>query len=92
MNISILSCGNVKDECGCAGKGCMRAFNWRLAAFDGYGDEKITLVAYNFCAGCPTICAYEKILKRVKPLVEFAKADRIHFSSCMAARSFRSKV
>jgi predicted metal-binding protein len=25
------------------------------------------------------------ILKRVKPLIEFAKADKIHFSSCMAA-------
>ena len=44
------------------------------------------------CAGCPTLYAYEKILKHVKPLVEFAKADKIHFSICMEpyARSLKN--
>jgi predicted metal-binding protein len=83
MKIAILSCQNVKDDCRCAGEGCMRSFNNRLAAFDCYGQEDIVLVGYNSCAGCPTLYAYEKILKRVKPLVEFAKAEKVHFSSCM---------
>jgi predicted metal-binding protein len=61
----------------------MTAFNTRTASFDRYEGEDVTLVGYNSCAGCPTLYAYDKILKRVKPLVEFARAEKIHFSSCM---------
>jgi predicted metal-binding protein len=61
----------------------MQAFNSRSAGFDRYEGEDVTLVGYNSCAGCPTLFGYEKILKRVKPLVEFTKAEKIHFSSCM---------
>jgi predicted metal-binding protein len=61
----------------------MRTFNNRLAAFDCYEGEDMILLGYNSCSGCPTLYAYEKILKRIKPLVEFAKAEKIHFSSCM---------
>jgi predicted metal-binding protein len=83
MKISIISCGNEKNDCKCAGVGCMGALNNRNAAFDCYNDEDIELVGYSDCVGCPTIYADEKILERVKPLVEFAKVEKIHFSSCM---------
>jgi Predicted metal-binding protein len=81
--IAMISCDNVKNECNCAGEGCLRSFNKKIAVFDRYKDEDIELVGYSTCAGCPTIYAHEKILKKVKPLVEVAKADKIHFSSCM---------
>ena len=83
MKIAIISCGNEKDDCNCAGVGCMGAFNNRIAAFDCYNDVDIELVGYSDCAGCPTLYDDEKILKRVKPLVEFAGVEKIHFSSCM---------
>jgi hypothetical protein len=44
MNIAITSCSNVKDDCSCAGAGCMGSFNKRLAAFDAYTGEEIVLV------------------------------------------------
>lgn len=81
--IVIISCGNVKNECNCAGEGCLRAFNNKTQVFDRYKEEDIQLVGYSDCAGCPTLYAYGKILKKVKPLVEIAKAEKIHFSSCM---------
>jgi predicted metal-binding protein len=83
MRIAILSCQNVKDDSNCVSEGCMRAFNTRTASFDRYQGEEVELVGHNTCAGCPTLYAYDKILRRVKPLVEFARADKIHFSSCM---------
>ena len=83
MRIAILGCENVRDDCNCAGEGCLCAFNDRNGAFEAYQGVAIELVGYSSCAGCPTLFAYEKILRRVKPLVEFARADRIHFSSCM---------
>jgi predicted metal-binding protein len=83
MNIGIISCRNVKDDGNCASAGCFHAFNTRTAGFEQYAGEDVTLVAYNTCAGCPTLYAHDKILKRVKPMVEFSKADKIHFTSCM---------
>lgn len=51
--------------------------------FDRYKGEDIELVGYSTYAGCSTLYAHEKILKKAKPLVEISKAERIHFSSCM---------
>ncbi|MDR0863220.1 MAG: CGGC domain-containing protein [Oscillospiraceae bacterium] len=83
MRIAIINCQNVKDDCSCGSTGCMSAFDSRTKSFARYKDEDVQLVGYNSCAGCPTLYAYDKILKRVKPLVEFAHAEKIHFSSCM---------
>ncbi|SDF30322.1 CGGC domain-containing protein [Sporomusa acidovorans] len=82
--IAIISCGNVKNELSCAATGCFKSFNERKGMFACYGDDqKSQIVGFSTCAGCPTLYAMEKILTKVKPLVEISKADTIHFSSCM---------
>jgi predicted metal-binding protein len=84
LKIGIICCGNVKNECNCAFAGCLRCFNAKTAGFELYKNEEIQLVGITTCAGCPTIYAHEKILRKVKPLVELNKVDKIHLSSCMA--------
>jgi predicted metal-binding protein len=57
----------------------------RRGFFDRYqNDEKLDLIGIINCAGCPTIAAPEKILKRVKALAEY-RLDALHFSYCMTA-------
>lgn len=83
--IAIMSCGNVKNEFSCPAVGCFRSFNDRKGMFERYKDDQQSqIVGFSTCAGCPTLYAPEKILHKVKPLVEICKADTIHFSSCMA--------
>ena len=83
IKIAILSCGNFVNKCDCGSKGCLGSFNNRSEMFDRYGSEDAILVGFSTCAGCPTLNAHEKILKKVKPLVEDCMAEKIHFSSCM---------
>lgn len=81
--IAIICCGNVKNSANCPGVGCFKSFNDRTGMFANYPDEEIKMVGFSTCAGCPTIYGAEKILSKVKPLVELSQADTIHFSSCM---------
>ena len=84
VKIAIICCDNVKNEFSCGAAGCLGSFNARKAMFERYKDDKdVELVGFATCAGCPTIVAPDKILKKVKPLVEIGKAEKIHFSSCM---------
>lgn len=81
--IAIISCGNVKNTANCPGVGCFKSFNHRTGMFAGYLNEEIQMVGFSTCAGCPTLYGAEKILSKVKPLIELSQADVIHFSSCM---------
>ena len=57
----------------------------RRGFFEKYQDEeKLELIGIINCAGCPTLAAPEKILKRVKALTEY-RLDALHFSYCMTA-------
>lgn len=47
-------------------------------------EESLHLVGIINCAGCPTINAQEKILRKVRAIAEF-RVDSIHFSFCMTA-------
>jgi predicted metal-binding protein len=57
----------------------------RKGRFDRYPiDEELHLVGLVHCAGCPTIVAPGKILKRIRSLVDY-RIDALHFSYCMTA-------
>jgi predicted metal-binding protein len=83
--IGILTCSNCTRECNCAAVVCLGDMRKRRGLFARYdNEEKLDLIGIISCAGCPTLAAPEKILKRVKALEAYG-LDALHFSYCMTA-------
>jgi predicted metal-binding protein len=83
--IGIITCSNCTQDTNCAAVVCLGDMRKRRGFFERYqGEEKLDLIGIINCAGCPTIAAPEKILKRVKALTDY-RLDALHFSYCMAA-------
>ncbi len=81
--IAIVTCANIKNELSCPAVGCLAYMNTRKGAFERYKEEGLELVGMTTCAGCPTLLAPDKILTKIKPLVELAEAQVLHLSTCM---------
>jgi predicted metal-binding protein len=57
----------------------------RRGLFERYpAEQPLDLVGIINCAGCPTVAAPKKILRKVRAVAEF-KLDALHFSYCMTA-------
>jgi len=83
--IGIVTCSNCTQETNCAAAVCLADMRKRKGFFEPYGkDGPLELIGMITCAGCPTVAAPEKILKRVESLAAF-KIDALHFSYCMTA-------
>ncbi|MCP3872555.1 MAG: CGGC domain-containing protein [Desulfobacteraceae bacterium] len=83
IKIGLINCSNATQDLNCAAIGCLKALNNRAAYFADYPEgEPIELTGIISCAGCPTLSAPRKILKRVKSLIEF-DIDVLHFSFCI---------
>jgi predicted metal-binding protein len=83
--IGILTCSNCIQDANCAAVVCLGDMRKRRGYFERYqDDEKLDLIGIINCAGCPTLAAPEKILKRVKALAEY-RLDALHLSYCMTA-------
>ena len=83
--IGILTCSNCTQESNCASVVCLGDMRKRRGFFDRYsGEEPLDLIGIINCAGCPTLAAPEKILKRVRALAEF-RLDALHLSFCLTA-------
>ncbi len=83
--IGILTCSNCTQEANCASVVCLGDMRKRRGFFAKYPkDEGLELIGIINCAGCPTLAAPEKILKRVRALADY-RLDAIHFSYCMTA-------
>ena len=83
--IGILTCSNCTQDANCASVVCLGDFRKRRGLFERYkNEEKLELIGIINCAGCPTLAAPEKILKRTKALTSY-KLDALHFSYCMTA-------
>ncbi|MCL6559679.1 MAG: CGGC domain-containing protein [Firmicutes bacterium] len=83
--IGILTCSNCTQELDCASVVCLGDMRKMRGFFERYKSEKeLTLVGMISCAGCPTVAAPQKILKRVGALAAF-RVDAIHLSYCMTA-------
>ena len=81
--IGILTCSNATQDLNCCSGGCLASIKGRQGGFERYKkDEEVELVGIISCANCPTLAAYDKILLRVKALVEFG-AEVIHFAYCV---------
>jgi predicted metal-binding protein len=83
--IGILTCSNCTQETNCAAVVCLGDLRKRRGFFERYrDDEKLDLIGIINCAGCPTLAAPEKILRRVRALAEY-RLDALHLSYCMTA-------
>lgn len=83
--IGILTCSNCTQDTNCAAVVCLGDMRKRRGFFERYqNDDKLDLIGIINCAGCPTIAAPQKILKRVEALAAY-RLDAIHFSYCMTA-------
>jgi predicted metal-binding protein len=83
--IGIITCLNCTQDANCASVVCLGDMRKRRGFFERYPkDEPLDLVGLISCAGCPTLAAPEKILRRVKAVAEF-KIDALHLSFCMTA-------
>jgi len=81
--IGILTCSNCTQETNCASVVCLGDMRKRKGFFEVYPqDEPLDLIGIINCAGCPTLAAPEKILRRVRALTEF-RIDALHLSFCM---------
>lgn len=84
-HIGILTCSNCTQESNCASVVCLGDLRKRRGFFERYRDEeRLELIGLINCAGCPTLAAPEKILKRVRALAEY-RLDALHFSFCITA-------
>jgi predicted metal-binding protein len=83
--IGIITCSNCTQETNCAAVVCLGDMRKRRGFFEVYRDaEKLDLIGIINCAGCPTLAAPGKILKRIRALAEY-RLDALHFSFCMTA-------
>jgi predicted metal-binding protein len=83
--IGIITCSNCTQDTNCAAVVCLADMRKRKGLFDRYANEAaLELIGIISCAGCPTLAAPEKIMKRVDALAAF-KVDTLHFSYCMTA-------
>ncbi|MGW8160797.1 MAG: CGGC domain-containing protein [Desulfobulbales bacterium] len=81
--IGILTCSNCTQDTNCAAVVCLGDMRKRRGFFERYrDDETLDLIGIINCAGCPTLAAPEKILKRVSALAEY-RLNALHFSYCM---------
>lgn len=81
--IGILTCSNCTQDANCGSVVCLGDMRKRRGFFERYrNEEKLELIGIINCAGCPTLAAPEKILKRVKALAGY-RLDALHFSYCM---------
>jgi len=82
--IGILTCSNCTQELNCASAVCLGDMRKKKGFFDRYQDQEVMLMGMISCAGCPTSAAPEKILRRVRALIDF-KIDALHLSYCITA-------
>jgi predicted metal-binding protein len=90
--IGILTCNNARQDLYCSSAMCLHDLREGNSAFKIYretgGAELLGLIT---CDGCPTLAAPDRIVKRVKGLVDLG-AEAIHMASCMmCACPFRNK-
>ena len=83
--IGILTCSNCTQEANCASVVCLGDMRKRRGFFKKYPQEQpLELIGIINCAGCPTLAAPEKILRRVRSLADY-RIDALHFSFCVTA-------
>src|SRR6185369_7331842 len=83
QRIGIITCSNITGDFACASRFCLADGHAGKGAFARYAEGGgAQIVGIINCAGCPTLLAPEKIIRRVRTLVA-GGVDAIHFSNCL---------
>ena len=73
--IGIITCSNCTQDTNCAAVVCLADMRKRKGLFDRYANEAaLELIGIISCAGCPTLAAPEKIMKRIDAVARPARA------------------
>lgn len=81
--IGIITCSNMTNDLACSSFRCLEdshAGTGTFARYAGRGGAQV--VGVISCAGCPTLIAPDKIVRRVRTLVA-SGVDAIHFAHCV---------
>jgi predicted metal-binding protein len=85
VRVGIVTCGNSKQALYCPSAMCFHALRDSICAFEPYRESGgAELLGIQNCDGCPTLVAPERLVRRVKGMVDLG-ASAIHLSSCMMA-------
>ena len=92
VKVGIVTCRNAKQDLYCTSSMCLHALRESICGFAAYRNTGgAELLGIASCDACPTLAAPERIVKRVKGMVDLG-AYAIHLSSCMmAVCPFRNK-
>ena len=83
--IGILTCSSCTQDCNCAAVVCLADMRKRRGFFARYpADEPLDLIGVTSCAGCPTLAAPDKVMRRVRSLADY-RLDALHLSYCITA-------
>lgn len=90
--IGLITCQNSTQAMGCSSILCLKDMREESGEFSRYSDDGgVELIGVISCAGCPTLVASERLINRVRILVETG-AQAIHLSNCiMALCPFKNK-
>ncbi len=81
--VGILGCDATTREMDCVMIGCFGNLRSRQGEFERYPqDDPPELVGLIHCGGCPTAVGAEKVLQKVKALVEYG-IEHLHLTSCL---------
>ena len=83
--VGLLICSTMTRDLNCSSYGCFMTVKHGQGECARYRDEGgAELIGIVSCAGCPTVLAPERILKKARALKETG-ADVIHMGTCMQA-------
>jgi predicted metal-binding protein len=81
--VGILGCDATTREMDCVMIGCFGNLKGRQGEFQRYPeDNPPELLGLIHCGGCPTAVGSDKILQKVKALVEYG-IENLHLTSCL---------
>ncbi|MBF0552366.1 MAG: CGGC domain-containing protein [Deltaproteobacteria bacterium] len=81
--IAIITCSNMTNDMACTSFACLEDSHAGKGTFARYADRGgAQVVGIISCAGCPTLLAPEKIVRRVQTLVS-SGVDAVHFANCL---------
>jgi len=92
IRIGIIICDRYKN---CAGGKCFRAMKNREGAFSIYKEQKIELVAYTTCGGCPggnIEYAPEEMKKNGVEKIHFATGMFVGYPPCPYIDNFKKFI